>query len=102
MTWGGKGLFQVTPTSAGTEAEADAEAMEECCFLACSHGWLCLLSYTIQDDLARDGTVRSGRTHYNNHQSKPYPTGLRRGQSYAGIFLKDSVFPEAPTCVKLM
>lgn len=33
------------------EADTEAEATEECCFLVSSHGLLSLLLYTIQDHL---------------------------------------------------
>jgi hypothetical protein len=41
------------------EAEADAEAMEGCCLLTCSHGLLSLLSYKTQDHQPRDGTTHN-------------------------------------------
>jgi hypothetical protein len=39
------------------EAEADSEAMEKHCLLACSHGLLSLLSYSFQDHQLRSAGV---------------------------------------------
>ena len=44
------------------EAGADAEAMKECCLLACSPDLLSLLSYRTQDHRCRDGTTHNGLT----------------------------------------
>jgi hypothetical protein len=41
------------------EAGADAEAREECFFLACPHGLLRLLSKKAQDHQPRNGTVHN-------------------------------------------
>ena len=41
------------------EAGADAEVIEGCCLLACSHGLLSLLSYRTQDHQPIDGTTHN-------------------------------------------
>ena len=48
-----------TGTQAGQEAGADAEAMEECYWLA-SPGLLSLLSFRTQDYQTRDGPTHKG------------------------------------------
>ena len=41
------------------EAEADAEAVKVCCFLAFFHGLLSLFSYRTQGHQSRDGTTHN-------------------------------------------
>lgn len=40
--------------------EMDAEAREECCFLAALHGLLSTFSFILQDTLPKGGTTHNG------------------------------------------
>ena len=58
------------------EAETEAEAMEECCLLAClwlASGFLSYFYYTTQDHLPRDATTHSGLgpLSTNNQENAP-------------------------------
>jgi len=74
-SWRGKGLFhsqfhttvhhqkewgQRLKQSRDLESGANAKAMEGCCLLACSCGFLILTSYRSQDHQLRDGPTHNG------------------------------------------
>lgn len=67
------------------EGRNEAEAREECCFLACSPGLLSYLSYMLRDHLPRCGTAHSGLGSPTQSAIRITPTGLPIDQSNEDI-----------------